>query len=124
MTSFANYQVKYNATVNDDDHDNDENDVMPPLDDIEVTPPKVIQLTDDFGAMVKCKTEAVIRFFKYSKDSDPSNYYRSRLMLYYPWYIEASNLLGGDKSYEEHYNHVLNEIVQNEKSIQQLMLKM
>ena len=119
-----NYQVKYNATVNDDDDDNDENDVMPPSDDIEVTPPKVIQLTDNFGAMVKRKTEAVIRFFKYSKDSDPSNYYRSRLMLYYPWYIEASDLLGGYESYEEHYNYVINEIVQNEKSIQKLMLKM
>ena len=57
---------------------------MPPSDDIEVTPPKVIQLTDDFGVMVKRKTEAVIQFCKYSKDSDPSNYYRSRLMLYYP----------------------------------------
>ena len=44
----ANYQVKYNSTVNDDNDDN-ENDVMPPSDDIEVTPPKVIQLTDDFG---------------------------------------------------------------------------
>ena len=58
----ANYQVKYNSTVNDDDDNDDENDVMPPSDDIKVTPPKVIQLTDDFGAMVKRKTEAVIRF--------------------------------------------------------------
>ena len=114
LTEFvANYQVKYNSTVNNDN--DDENDVMPPSDDIEVTPPKVIQLTDDFGVMVKRKTEAVIRFFKYSKDSDPSNYYRSRLMLYYPWYIEASDLLGGYESYEEHYNHVLNEIIQNER---------
>ena len=36
----ANYQVKYNSTVNDDN--DDENDVMPRSDDIEVTPPKVI----------------------------------------------------------------------------------
>ena len=49
---------------------------MPSSDDIEVTPPKVIQLTDNFGAMVKRKTKAVIQFFKYSKDSNPSNYYR------------------------------------------------
>ena len=111
----ANYQVKYNSTVNDDNDDDDKNDVMPPLDDIEVTLPKVIQLNDDFGAMVKRKTKAVICFFKYSKDSDPSNYYRSRLMLYYPWYIEASDLLGGYESYEEHYNHVLNEIIQSER---------
>ena len=88
---------------------------MPPSDDIEVTLPKVIQLADDFSAMVKCKTEAMIRFFKYSKDSNPSNYYRSRLMLYYPWYMEASDLLGGYESYEEHYNYVLNEIIHNKR---------
>ena len=88
---------------------------MPPSDDIEVTLPKVIQLADDFGAMVKRKTEAMIRFFKYSKDSNPSNYYRSRLMLYYPWYMKASDLLGGYESYEEHYNYVLNEIIQNKR---------
>ena len=43
--------------------------------------------------MIKRKTEAVIRFHNYRKDSDPSNYDRSRLMLYYPWYAEASDLL-------------------------------
>ena len=56
----------------------------------------------------------MIRFHNYSKDSDSSNYYRFRLMLYYPWYTEASDLLGGYESYEEHYNHVLTVITENE----------
>ena len=73
----ANYQVSY-ASNSDDD-----NDVMPPPEDIDVTSLKKIKLTDNFGTMVKRKQEAVIRFHKYSKDSDPSNWYRSRLMLYY-----------------------------------------
>ena len=108
----ANYQVKYNSSGDDDD--DDDNDVMPPSDDVDVSSLKEIKLTDDFGIMTKRKTEAVIRFHNYSKDSDPSNYYRSRLMLYYPWYIEASDLLGGYESYEEHYNHVLTVITENE----------
>ena len=69
----ANYQVKYNSSGDDDD--DDDNDVMPPSDDVDVSSLKEIKLTDDFGIMIKLKTEAVIRFHKYSKDSDPSNYY-------------------------------------------------
>ena len=81
----ANYQVKYNSSGDNDD-DDDDNDVMPSLDDVDVSSLKKIKLTDDFGIMIKRKMEAVIRFHNYSKDSDPSNYYRSRLMLYYPRY--------------------------------------
>ena len=31
---------------------------------------------------------AVIRFRKYNKNSDASNWYRAKLMLYFPWYDE------------------------------------
>ena len=58
--------------------------MMPPSDDVDVSSLKEITLTDDFGIMIKRITEAVIRFHNYSKDSDPSNNYRSRLILYYP----------------------------------------
>ena len=43
-----------------------------------------ITLTDGFRKMNKRKQQAVIRFRKYSKDTDPSNWYRAKLMLYYP----------------------------------------
>ena len=108
----ANYQVSY-ASNSDDD-----NDVMPPPEDIDVTSLKKIKLTDNFGTMVKCKQEVVIRFHKYSKDSDPSNWYRSRLMLYYPLYNEETDLLGGYECYEEHYNQLL---LKMNASTQQLM---
>ena len=45
------------------------------------------------------KREAVIRFHTYNKDAEPSNWYRAKLMLYYPWYNEH-------QTSEEHYRHV------------------
>ena len=45
-----------------------------------------ITLTDGFGKMNKRRVEAVIRFRKYNKESEPTNWYRAKLMLYYPWY--------------------------------------
>ena len=35
-------------------------------------------------------------------------------MLYYPWYDESSDILGGYTTYEEHYNHVKSTVVTNE----------
>ena len=65
-----------------------------------------IQLTDGFGKMNKHKQEAIIRFRRYSKVAEPSNWYIAKLMLYYPWYDEHADLIGGYKTYEEHCSHV------------------
>ena len=73
-----------------------------------------ITLTDGFGKMNKRKIEAVIRFRKHNKESDPSNWYRAKLMLYYPWYNEHTDLLGGYSSYAEHYRHVSTDVHTNE----------
>ena len=67
---------------------------------------KTIQLTDGFGKMNRRKRQAVIRFHKYNKDAEPSSWYRAKLMLYYPWYDEDVDSLGGYATYEEHYRHV------------------
>ena len=56
--------------------------------------------------MNKRKQEAVIRFYRYNKETEPSNWYRAKLMLYYPWYDEQRDLLGSYSTYEEHYRHV------------------
>ena len=61
-----------------------------------------ITLTDGFGKM---KQESVIRFRKYNKETDLSNWYRAKLMLYYPWFDEQADLLGGYPSYEVHYRY-------------------
>ena len=65
-----------------------------------------ITLTDGFGKMNKRKQEAVIRFRKYNKQTDPTNWYRAKLMPYYPWFDEHRDLLGGYPSYEAHYRRV------------------
>lgn len=71
-----------------------------------------ITLTDGFGKMNKRKQAAVI---KYSERTDPTNWYRAQLMLYYPWYDEQVNLLGGYETFEQHYNHVKNIVHNNQK---------
>ena len=73
-----------------------------------------ITLTDGFGKMNKRKQEAVIRFRKYNKETDPSNWYRAKLVLYYPWFDEQTDLLGGYPSYEAHYRHLCDTVHTNE----------
>ena len=103
----ANYRVKYES--------NDDNDDVLPCEDVDISSLKTIKLTDNFGTMYKRNREAVIRFHRYSKDSDPKNWYRAKLMLYYPWYNESTDLLGGFESYEEHYINMHSQIIENER---------
>ena len=84
-----------------------------PAPESDVTSTK-IKLIDCFGTMNKRKQPAVIRFRKYSKETDLSNWYRAKLMLYYPWFDEQADLLGGYETYEQHYNHVKNMVQANE----------
>ena len=64
--------------------------------------------------MHKRRKEAVIRFHKISRDKDPSNFFRSKLMLYFPWRTERVDLLGHFDSFADHYNDVV-EIVKNKE---------
>jgi len=79
----------------------DEGDVLPPPDG--ETMSSWITLTGGFGMMSRRKREAVIRFHRYSKDAEPINWYRAKLMLYFPWYDEDRVQYA---TYEEHYNSV------------------
>ena len=67
----ATYVVKYER--------NDCDALPAPESDVTSTQ---ITLTDNFGKMNKRKQQAVIRFRKYNKETDPSNWYRAKLMLY------------------------------------------
>jgi len=44
--------------------------------------------------MSRRKREAIIRFHRYNKDAEPINWYRAKLMLYFPWYDKDRELLG------------------------------
>ena len=101
----AKYVVKY-------EHNDGECDALP-ASESDTTSTR-ITLTDGFGKMNKRRVEAVIRFRKYNKESEPTNWYRAKLMLYYPWYNEQTDLLGGYSSYAEHYRHVSTDVYANE----------
>ena len=51
-----------------------------------------LTLSDGFGKLNNRKQQAVIRFREYNKDT---NWYRAKLMLYYPWFDEQADILGG-----------------------------
>ena len=96
----ATYATNYQC------NNDNECDALPPTD--RETESKTITLTDGFGKMNKRKKkEAIIRFHKYNKDAEPSNWYRAKLMLYYPRYNEQRDLLGGYATYAEHYQSIV-----------------
>ena len=109
----ANYATDYRVSEDDDDDDNN-NDVLPSFDQDEPQASSKITLTDRFGKMKKRQKEAIIRFRRYNFESKPTNWYRAKLMLYYPWYVEETDLLGGYSTHEEHYNNVHSTVYANE----------
>ena len=105
LAEFAStYCTSYNAK------DDVDTDALP--DSESQTSTKKITVTSQ---MHERKKPAVIRFRKYNKDADASNWYRAKLMLYHPWYDESTDLLGGFSSYAEHYYHVKSVVYENEQ---------
>ena len=51
----------------------------------------------------KCQKARIIWYVNYSIKKDPENYYRERLMLFYPWKDESVDLIAGSNSYEDSY---------------------
>ncbi|VDI64134.1 Hypothetical predicted protein [Mytilus galloprovincialis] len=49
------------------------------------------------------KTLKVIRYVKYNYKTDSENFYRERLMLFYPWRNELSDLQCGHETFEKMY---------------------
>ena len=78
-TFVTNYRPK-NADTAD-------NDVLPPT-DVD-SKPSQITLTNGYGKMNRRRNQAVIRYTSFNKDSDSSNWFRAKLMLYFPWYSES-----------------------------------
>ena len=75
----------------------DEGDVLPPPESDTMS--SRITLTGGFGMMSRRKREAVIRFHRFNKDAEPTNWYCEELMLYFPWYDEDRDLLGQYATY-------------------------
>ena len=110
----ANYATDYR--VREDDDDDNYNNVLPSFDKDEPQTSSKTTLTDRFGKMKKCQKEAIIRFRQHKFESEPTNWYRAKLMLmlYYSLYVKKTNLLGGYSTYKEHYNNVNSTVYANE----------
>ena len=108
----ANYTTNYKDTAEDID------DSVPEILEEEENQnrlPQKITLKHQNGRMHKRKCEAVIRFRKFSKEKDSSNFYRAKLMLYLPWRNEKLDLLCGFDDYQSHYDVVSVEVTVNEQ---------
>ena len=77
----AEFAATFATDYKPKDDDESQSDVLPTTSSSEAKSPQ-ITLTDGFGKMNRRKREAVIRFRKYNKEAQPSNWYRSKLMLY------------------------------------------
>ena len=110
----ANYVTSYKCEENDD--------VLPNDETVELYENSKIKLRDGYGTMYKRRREAVVRFTHFNKDKEPtcSNYYRAKLTLYYPWRNEDINILGNYETYEEHYNHVQDVVIDNESKYNEI----
>ena len=102
-TCLAEFAASYTVDYRGGDNDDNDCDALPGNNDsdIPLSSSKIV-LINGFGKITKRRRHAVIRFRRYSKDVDPNNWYRAKLMLYYPWYDESNDILGGCKTYEEH----------------------
>ena len=65
--------------------------------------------------MQERKINAIIRFRSYNKDSEPEEWCRAKLVLYYLRRVEETDLLGRFGSYQQHYNNVLHVILPNKE---------
>ena len=118
LATFAsNYNVSYKD--NYDDIDDSAPHVLEDDDDTEIGDrrklPRKITLKDGSGQMYKRKREAVIRFRKFNIQKEKNNYYRAKLMLYFPWRNEDIDLLADYTDFESHYKDVLDQITANEE---------
>ncbi|XP_071956833.1 uncharacterized protein [Antedon mediterranea] len=115
--SLAEFASTYTADYKEKNRDTDDS-VPVVFDDPEIQYekcfPKYIKLKNQKGSMRKRRRPAVIRFRKFNVDKDPSNFYRAKLMLYFPWRNEDNDLLAGYDEYKDHYEVVFKQALEIE----------
>ncbi|VDI06331.1 Hypothetical predicted protein [Mytilus galloprovincialis] len=81
------------------DTENDEN--------FETSISNKVKITMKNGITIRqLKTCKVIRYVRFNKKTDPENFYRERLMLFYPWRNELMDLKNGFETYQQMYQTV------------------
>ena len=64
----------------------------------------------NFRIVLRTKPK-IIRYVNYSEPVDSNNYYREQLMLFHSWRNEEKDLLGGYKTFQDHYKAVEKEML-------------
>ena len=57
------------------------------------------------------KTQRVIRYVRYNKNTHPEEHFREQILLFHPWRNEEVDLKGSFDTYEEHYLHLQSTIL-------------
>lgn len=75
--------------------------------------PMVIHLKNELGQMTLRKRPVIIRTHQFSKEKTPEEYFYSKLMLYYPWRDECTDLKSEDGTYKTKFQEVFDELEPN-----------
>ena len=67
----------------------------------------------DGTVIKKCSVNKILRWYGFSMDNDPENYYREQLMLFCPWRDESFDLIQSFLTYKECYEHNIEAITRN-----------
>ena len=76
---------------------------------------KEITLKNSLGVMTKRMFRAILRSPRFSRTKFQEAHYHSKLMLYYPWRKEITDLLGNCETYERFYDTVKETVAMNMK---------
>ena len=107
----AKLNIVYPKGFADDVSTNDMDNDLPCNEDGEDNDQSVILLHCQMVSFLKKHQKArIIQYVNYSIKKDPENYYRERLMLFYPWKNESVDLIVGSKSYEDSYKKKQNKL--------------
>ena len=100
----AKLNIVYPKGFTDDESTNNMDNDLPCNDDDEDNDQSVILLHCSNDVIFKKHQKVrIICYVNYSIKKDPENYYRERLVLFYPWKNESVDLIAGSNSYEDSY---------------------
>ena len=100
-----------NTTWSGQNLDEENHDSLPKPDEENKIKLQRILLSHDLGYMYKWGREAVVQFDKFNLAKESNKVYWSKLVLYLPWKIVDSDILGGYMTFKTQYNDHANDVL-------------